>query len=168
LLRNRITGPTFTYSPQLQVRTRFKLQANTCSTTSTVAVITNPTVTIASQVNVSCNAGSDGSVTLIGSGGSGGYLYSNNPTTGLHLILLYKFSSRILYFYVRDNKVSKFSTSYYYTTSKCFSSNSDVVPFSCSLKCSNVSGTVTINVTAGTTPPYTYSFNGVLLPASMY
>jgi hypothetical protein len=37
---------------------------------TTVSPITDPTVT-ATQVNVSCNAGSDGSVTLTGAGGSG-------------------------------------------------------------------------------------------------
>jgi hypothetical protein len=55
--------------------------ANGCTTTiaTTVSPITDPTVT-ATQVNVSCNAGSDGSVTLTGAGGSGGYLYSNNTS----------------------------------------------------------------------------------------
>jgi hypothetical protein len=55
--------------------------ANGCTTTiaTTVSPITDPTVTANS--NVSCNAGSDGSVTLTGAGGSGGYL-TVTTTTG--------------------------------------------------------------------------------------
>jgi hypothetical protein len=85
--------------------------ANGCTTTiaTTVSPITDPTVT-ATQVNVSCNAGSDGSVTLTGAGGSGGYLYSNNATSGFTTnATFYRFSSWNLYFYVRDNKVVRFS-----------------------------------------------------------
>lgn len=81
-----ITGPTFTYSPAVAgTYTIVITDANACTTTTsaTVDVIADPTVAIASQVNVNgCNGGSDGSVTLIGSGGSGGYTYSNNATTG--------------------------------------------------------------------------------------
>jgi hypothetical protein len=77
-------GTTFTTSvsnANADTYTFVITDANGCTTTiaTTVSPITDPTVT-ATQVNVSCNAGSDGSVTLTGAGGSGGYLYSNNAS----------------------------------------------------------------------------------------
>jgi hypothetical protein len=81
--------------------------ANGCTTTiaTTVSPITDPTVT-ATQVNVSCNAGSDGSVTLTGAGGSGGYLYSNNATSGFTTNATFGFSSWNLYFLCTITKLS--------------------------------------------------------------
>jgi hypothetical protein len=57
----------------MPIRTFVITDANGCTTTiaTTVSPITDPVT--AAQVNV-CNAGSDGSVTLTGAGGSGGYL----------------------------------------------------------------------------------------------
>jgi hypothetical protein len=65
----------------MPIRTFVITDANGCTTTiaTTVSPITDPVT--AAQVNV-CNAGSDGSVTLTGAGGSGGYLYSNNAPSG--------------------------------------------------------------------------------------
>jgi gliding motility-associated-like protein len=56
---------------------------NSCSTTSSV-IITEPTtlsVSITSQTNVSCNAGSNGTATASATGGTSGYTYSwsTNP-----------------------------------------------------------------------------------------
>jgi hypothetical protein len=42
------------------------------------------------------------------------------------------------------------------------------VPLAAAQQMLKVAGTITINVTTGTTAPYTYSFNGVLLPQLMY
>ncbi|KAF2514126.1 hypothetical protein EYY60_05080, partial [Flavobacterium zhairuonense] len=58
--------------------------ANGCTfvVTETIQSISNPTASIVTQSNVSCNGKLDGSVTLQGNGGSGGFSYSNNATTG--------------------------------------------------------------------------------------
>ncbi|MGN6439175.1 MAG: YDG domain-containing protein, partial [Agriterribacter sp.] len=57
--------------------------ANSCSITKTFT-ITQPSAisTTASQVNVSCNGGSNGSATVIASGGVGSYTYSWSPSGG--------------------------------------------------------------------------------------
>ena len=75
-----VTGPTITYAgAAADTYTVTVTDSNTpgCTATSTTTVdpITNPTVT-ATPTQVSCNGGADGSVTLAGSGGSGGYEYS--------------------------------------------------------------------------------------------
>ncbi|MBU3678816.1 MAG: hypothetical protein FGM32_04315, partial [Candidatus Kapabacteria bacterium] len=57
--------------------------ANSCQKSLGSIVITQPTVlaaSIASQVNVSCNGGSDGTATVSASGGTSGYRYSWNTT----------------------------------------------------------------------------------------
>jgi hypothetical protein len=72
-------------------------------------------------------------------------------------------------FYVCDNKECQNSVPVTITQPANALTANVVVPFSCSPTNANVSGTVTINVTAGTgTAPYNYSFNGGALPASMY
>ncbi|WP_410503560.1 hypothetical protein, partial [Flavobacterium sp. Root901] len=77
-----IAGPTFTYTvtpANADTYTFVITDSNSCTKTAVVTVspITNPTVT-AAQVNASCNGAADGSVTLTGAGGSGGFTYSNN------------------------------------------------------------------------------------------
>ncbi len=138
--------------------------ANGCTTTTTttVAPITDPTVT-ATPINVSCNAGSDGSVTLTGAGGSGGYLYSNNATTGFTTNSTFTGLAAGTYtFYVQDSKGCVGSVVVNITEpTNALVATAVEVPFSCSVTNSKVAGTVTVNVTTGTgTAPYTYSFNG--------
>ena len=59
--------------------------ANTCTATTTTATITQPTALSGSttQTNVSCNGGTNGSITLTTTGGTGTktYLWSNAATT---------------------------------------------------------------------------------------
>ncbi|MEZ0130945.1 hypothetical protein AB9T88_14730, partial [Flavobacterium sp. LBUM151] len=81
-----ISGPTFTYTvtpANADTYTFVITDANGCTKSIAVVVspISNPTVA-AVQTNASCNGAADGSVTLTGAGGSGGYTYSNNATTG--------------------------------------------------------------------------------------
>jgi len=58
--------------------------ANSCSTTQAVS-ITEPTAisaSVSSQTNVSCNAGSDGTITVSASGGTGSLSYAWAPSGG--------------------------------------------------------------------------------------
>lgn len=75
---------TFSYSTSTDGKYTFVItDKNGCSitVTGTVAAITNPKVT-AKITPITCNGLSNGSVVLTGSGGSGGYQFSENATTG--------------------------------------------------------------------------------------
>ncbi|MEN2403204.1 hypothetical protein GKZ90_0025725, partial [Flavobacterium sp. MC2016-06] len=104
-----IAGPTFTIPVTLANADTYKFvitDANGCTSTTSTAVIAiaNPTVT-AAQVNASCNAAADGSVTLTGAGGSGGYTYSNNASTGFTTNAVFSGLTAGAYtFYVKDSK----------------------------------------------------------------
>jgi hypothetical protein len=57
--------------------------ANNCVTSANVAInnTSSPTLTLQSYTNVSCNGGNDGTITLIGSGGTGTLQYSIDGVT---------------------------------------------------------------------------------------
>ncbi len=161
-----ISGPTFTYSvtpANADTYTFVVTDANGCQKTAVVTVdpITNPTVT-AVQTNASCNGASDGSVTLTGAGGSGGFTYSNNASTGFTTNPAFTGLAAGSYtFYVRDSKGCQGSVAVTITQPVTLAATITTVPFSCNAANGKVAGTVTINVTAGTgTAPYQYSFNG--------
>ncbi|CAH0337479.1 hypothetical protein FVB9288_03242 [Flavobacterium sp. CECT 9288] len=160
-----ITGPTFTYSPTIAGTYTIVINdAIGCTTTTsaTVAPIADPSLAVAAQVNVSCNGGSNGSVTLIGSGGSGGYLYSNDNITFGPSATFTNLAAGTYTFYVRDSKECDTSINVTITEpANALVATADVVPFECNASNAPVAGTVTVNVTSGTgTAPYTYSFNG--------
>ncbi|PXY39241.1 hypothetical protein DMB65_18495, partial [Flavobacterium cheongpyeongense] len=142
----------------------FKItDANSCTvtTTTTVNTITNPTVT-ASQVNVSCNGGSNGSVILTGADGSGGYTYSNNATTGFSTTATFTGLSQGSYtFYVKDSKGCTGLVNVTITQPTALTTTASATPFKCNAT-NNVkqSSDVTIDVPTTGTAPYTYSFQG--------
>ncbi|WP_406844828.1 T9SS type B sorting domain-containing protein [Flavobacterium soyae] len=161
-----ITGPTFTYtvtSANADTYTFVITDANGCQATAVTKVdpITSPTVT-AVQTNASCNGAADGSVTLTGAGGSGGFTYSNNATTGFTTNPVFNGLAAGSYtFYVKDSKGCTGSAAVTITQPSTLAATVAVVPFTCNASNAKVAGTVTINVTAGTgTAPYEYSFNG--------
>jgi gliding motility-associated-like protein len=161
-----ISGPTFTYpvTPlNADTYTFVITDANGCESTAVVRVdpITNPTVS-AVETNASCNGISDGSVTLTGSGGSGGFTYSDSATTGFTANPTFTGLAAGSYtFYVRDSKGCQGSVPVTITQPSTLAATITAVPFSCSPTNGKVAGTVTVNVTAGTgTAPYEYSFNG--------
>ncbi|WP_431243490.1 hypothetical protein ACQ9BO_02330 [Flavobacterium sp. P21] len=81
--------------------------ANGCTfvVTETIQSISNPTASIVTQSNVSCNGKLDGSVTIQGNGGSGGFSYSNNATTGFGSNATFTGLGAGDYtFYVKDSK----------------------------------------------------------------
>ncbi|KAF2506405.1 beta strand repeat-containing protein, partial [Flavobacterium foetidum] len=161
-----IAGPTFTYSvapADADTYTFVVTDTNNCSRTAVVTVdpISNPTVT-AAAVNAGCNGSSDGSVTLTGAGGSGGYTYSSNATTGFTANAVFTGLAAGSYtFYVRDSKGCQGSVPVTITQPLTLAATTAVVGFTCDAANGKVAGTVTVNVTAGTgTAPYEYSFNG--------
>jgi gliding motility-associated-like protein len=161
-----IAGPTFTYSvtpANADTYTFVITDANGCTKTAVVTVdpITNPTVT-AIQTNASCNGALDGSVTLTGAGGSGGFTYSNNATSGFTANPTFTGLAAGAYtFYVKDSKGCVGSVAVTITQPVTLAATAVTVPFSCNTSNGKVAGTVTVNVTLGSgTTPYQYSFNG--------
>ncbi len=136
--------------------------ANSCQTTTsaTVSPITNPSVA-PTPTQVSCNGGTDGSVTLVGSGGSGGYQYNFN-NLGFSATATYSgLSANIAYAYqVRDSKgcVSTIG-SITLTQPTAVSFTVVAAPFSCN-STTNASQSTTIIVTpGGGTGTYSYSYD---------
>ncbi|WP_196216503.1 DUF11 domain-containing protein, partial [Flavobacterium sp. LC2016-01] len=139
--------------------------ANGCTfvTTTDILSISNPTLT-ANQVNVSCNGGTDGSVQLIGAGGSltGGqnYQYSKygiiygsaSSFTGL--------AAGDYDFFVKDSKgcIGKITVTIIEASKLVVSASA--TKFTCSTTNTKQAAVVTIATPSTGTAPYEYSFNG--------
>ncbi len=137
--------------------------ANGCPTTTstTVSAISNPTVA-ATPTMVSCNGGTNGSVILAGSGGSGGYTYSNDNVTfvasGLFSGLAA--SATPYTFYVKDSKGCTGTVNVTITEPTALVVSASATAFSCDATNVKQSAVVTIDVPTTGTAPYEYSFNG--------
>ncbi|MCI9847035.1 hypothetical protein FLV_19840, partial [Flavobacterium pectinovorum] len=136
----------------------------TVVTSATVNAITNPSVS-ASQVNVSCNSGTpNGSVTLTGSGGSGGYTYSNNATSGFSTTATFTglgASATPYTFYVKDSKGCTGSVNVTITEPSALTTTASASAFSCNSSTNaKQSALVTVVEPTTGTAPYTYSFEG--------
>lgn len=160
-----VTGPTIVYTgASADTYTVTVTDANGCSaTTSTiVAPITNPTVSVATQVNVSCNAGADGSVTLTGAGGSGGYMYSNNASAGFTTTATFpglSVAGSPYTFYVKDSKGCVGTVNVTITEPTAVTFTVAAAPFSCNAT-TNAAQSTTITVSAsGGTGAYSYSYD---------
>ncbi|PXY44886.1 SprB repeat-containing protein, partial [Flavobacterium hydrophilum] len=131
------------------------------TTTATVNTISDPTVT-ATQVNVSCNGGaSNGSVTLTGAGGSGGYTYSNNATSGFTATATFTGLAAGPYtFYVKDSKGCTGLVNVTITQPTALTTTASATAFSCNTTNVKQSAVVTVAVPTTGTAPYTYSFEG--------
>ena len=164
-----IVGTTFTYSvaPGSEDTYTFEItDANGCTTTSIITVdpITNPVVT-ATKTDVSCNGASDGTVQLIGSGGSGGYTYSDDGTTFTATSLFTGLPGSVAgityTFYVQDSKNCTSSVSVTITEPTALVATASVTtPLSCSPTNTKQSAEITIAIPSTGTAPYQYSFNG--------
>ncbi|TDP04226.1 T9SS type B sorting domain-containing protein [Flavobacterium sp. 245] len=140
--------------------------ANGCTFVTTTEILpkTNPSLAIGSQKNVSCNGAANGSVQLIGSGGSltGGqnYQYSDNGTTYVSTSLFTGLSGGAHTFYVKDSKGCTGSLTVTIQEPDPLVISDTTTPFSCSITNTKVAGSVEINIPTGGTAPYQYSFNG--------
>lgn len=134
--------------------------ANGCSTTTTTSInpISSPTVT-ATPTNVSCNGSANGSVALVGAGGSGGYTYSQDnisfQSSGVFSGLIA--SATPYTFYVKDSKGCNGSVGVTITEPSAVSFTAASTAFSCSITNTKQSATITVTPTGGT-GGYTYSF----------
>ncbi|SHL34465.1 T9SS type B sorting domain-containing protein [Flavobacterium saccharophilum] len=136
---------------------------NNCSfvESTTILSISNPTVTIVTQANVKCNGGSDGSVKLIGHGGSGGFTYSNNAASGFSNVDTFSgLAAGDHTFYVKDSKGCTGSIIVTITQPTKLVATASAPAFTCNTSNVKQSTTVTIAVPTTGTGPYEYSFNG--------
>tara|TARA_R110002050_G_scaffold300619_1_gene470942 strand:+ start:15992 stop:32578 length:16587 start_codon:yes stop_codon:yes gene_type:complete len=160
-----IAGPTFTYPVSLANVDTYTFEitdANGCTSTSTITVdpITNPVVT-ATKTDVSCNTtGFDGTVQLTGSGGSGGYTYSDDNVTFTLTSLFTGLSAGPYTFYVKDSKDCTSSVSVTIAEPTALVATASATDFSCSATNTYQSALITIAIPTTGTAPYTYSFNG--------
>ncbi|WP_348798281.1 T9SS type B sorting domain-containing protein [Flavobacterium adhaerens] len=161
-----VAGPTFTHTVLVANADTYTFtitDANGCQTTAQATVIarTNPAVAVASQVNVSCNGGTNGSVTLTGSGGSGSnYTYSRDNITFVAGATFSALTAGTYTFYVKDGKGCVGSIPVTITQPTALTTTASATPLSCNT--SNVKQTALVTVVPPTTgtSPYTYTFNG--------
>ncbi|MFD2292254.1 beta strand repeat-containing protein, partial [Mariniflexile gromovii] len=156
------TGTSFTYSTATAATYQFRVtDARNCQSVSnviTISPITNPTVS-ATTTNVSCNGASDGSAQLVGSGGSGGYTFSNDNVTFTASSLFTGLSNGSHTFYVRDSKNCTSSVTVNITQPTPLTATASATAFSCSATNAKQSAVITIAVPTTGTAPYQYSFN---------
>ncbi|MES2575912.1 MAG: SprB repeat-containing protein, partial [Bacteroidota bacterium] len=155
---------TFTYNvsnANADTYTFVITDANNCTSTTTVTVnpITNPTVS-ETHVNPLCNGNANGSVQLTGAGGSGGYTYSTNATTGFTATSLFTgLAAGIHTFYVKDSKgCTGTVTATLINPTTVGVSAVVTTPFSCSVTNTKVGAVITVTGSGGS-GTYTYSFN---------
>ena len=156
------TGTPFTYSTATAATYQFRItDARNCQSVSnviTISPITNPTVS-ATTTNVSCNGASDGSTQLVGSGGSGGYTFSNDNVTFTASSLFTGLSNGSHTFYIRDSKNCTSSVTVNITQPTPLTATASATAFSCSATNTKQSAVITIAVPTTGTAPYQYSFN---------
>ncbi|TAF67915.1 MAG: hypothetical protein EAZ58_09600, partial [Flavobacterium sp.] len=137
--------------------------ANGCTSTTstTVTAISNPTVA-ATPTHVTCNGLSNGSVSLVGSGGSGGYFYSkDNVTFVASGVFSGLAASATPYtFYVKDREGCTGTDNVSINQPTALLVSASATAFSCSATNVKQSAVVTIAVPTTGTAPYLYSFNG--------
>ncbi len=92
----------------------------TASKTTDVVVSTNPTASIVFQQNVSCNGGSDGSVTVEASGGESPYIYTDGVNVNIDGMFT-GLSAGSFSVDISDNQgLHSYSTCYHYRTQRTF------------------------------------------------
>lgn len=136
---------------------------NACTTTST-ATINQPTAITASATNtsVSCNAGSNGTITVTASGGTAPYTYSSNGTTFQASNSFTGLTAGTYTLTVKDANNCTQTT----TTTITQPNALVATPTITNVLCNGAStGSVTLAVTGGTSP-YTYSWTGTSFTAT--
>lgn len=131
----------------------------TASTTVTVTQPLTPvSVSVSSQANVACFGGSNGSVTVSGSGGTPGYQYSINGTLFQASATFTNLAAGTYTITVRDSKNCVNTTPV--TITQPATAVTGIVSSQSNVAClGTATGSVTVSGNGGT-PPYQYSLNG--------
>ena len=140
-----------------------RVQSGPCYVWSNVVTITvapSPIVSNVVPVNISCNGGSDGSITVTGSGGTPVYTYSDNGGVNYQSSSVFSGLAAASYsVYIKDanNCVASYTFNPVTLTEPPVLAQSDTA---ITASCINVSdGSVVVTVSGGT-PPYLYAING--------
>ncbi|HEY5689647.1 MAG TPA: SprB repeat-containing protein, partial [Yeosuana sp.] len=156
------TGSPFVYTTFTDGTYQFQItDARGCQSESnviTISPLTNPIVT-GTTTQVSCNGVSDGSVQLFGSGGSGGYTYSDDNVTFVGTSLFTGLAAGSHTFYIKDSKNCSSSVTVVITEPTVLVATASATAFSCSATNTKQSAVITIAVPTTGTAPYQYSFN---------
>lgn len=150
-----IAGPKFTYNTKIAGKYTFEItDKNKCTTTAegNVAAITDPEVT-ATHTNPKCNGESNGSVTLSGSLGSGGYKYRFDSTVFTDKTIYTGLKAGISYPYqVMDSKGCVSAIKYITLTQPdVITPSATITPYTCINK-----AVITASATGGNGTIYTY------------
>lgn len=150
-----IAGPKFTYNTKIAGKYTFEItDKNKCTTTAegNVAAITDPEVT-ATHTNPKCNGESNGSVTLSGSLGSGGYKYRFDSTVFTDKTIYTGLKAGISYPYqVMDSKGCVSAIKYITLTQPdVITPSASITPYTCVDK-----AVITASATGGNGTIYTY------------
>ncbi|MBF7092848.1 T9SS type B sorting domain-containing protein [Flavobacterium sp. ALJ2] len=150
-----IAGPKFTYNTTIAGKYTFEItDKNKCTTTAegNVAAITDPEVT-ATPTNPKCNGESNGSVTLLGSLGSGGYKYNFDSSGFTDKTIYTGLKAGVKYSYqVMDSKgcVSAVKD-ITLTEPDVITPSVSITPYTCEAK-----AVITASATGGNSTTYTY------------
>jgi len=130
--------------------------ANNCTQTSTVAVAASsgPTTSVASQINVSCNGGNNGSATASATGGTSPYTYSWSTAPTQTTITATGLSAANYSITVTDVNGCSNTTTVSITQPVAMTSTVTTT----NATCGSSDGTATANVSGGTSP-YTYNWS---------
>lgn len=160
------TPYTYAWSSGADTETATGLSAGTHTVTVTDAknctatqsfTITAPSPLVAasaSQTNVSCKGGNDGSATVIGTGGSGSYTYLWAPTGG-SMPTASGLTAGTYTVTVKDSNLCETSQSFTITEPNALTVTSTAVNVACN---GGNTGSATVNVTGGT-GTYSYSWS---------
>ena len=145
-----ITGATATMTGYQYRCTAFGV--GSVNSTSATLTVSNISVSTTTQINVSCKGGTNGSVTLLASGGIGPYTYSSSPA-GISSGMVTGLAAGTYTVTVTDNILcSKTHTVIITEPLLALSGTASTTPVSCF---GGSNGTATITASGGT-PNYTY------------
>ncbi|MBA0882188.1 T9SS type B sorting domain-containing protein [Flavobacterium undicola] len=159
------TATTFTYTTAVASSYQFQItDSKGCITTTTATI--NPLVPVSAtttDVNPTCNGGSNGSVQIAPSGGVGPYTYNFNGLGSSGTTLYTGLQANVAYPYVvTDSKGCTFNGSVTLSQPVTISGNAVVtVPYTCLQN-----GTIEAQNVSGGTGVYSYSIDGITFQAS--
>ncbi|WP_264535629.1 T9SS type B sorting domain-containing protein [Flavobacterium sp. N1736] len=160
-----VAGTTFTYDTTTAGTYQFQVNdASTCQAVSTVSTVhaLTPVTATRTPINPTCNAGTNGSVQLAGSGGVGPYMFSFNGSAFTTQSLYTGLAAGTYGYQVRDsNQCLSTAGTVTLTAPNPITATTTVTPYTCLQ-----TATITVTSPSGGTGAYEYSINGTTFQTS--